>query len=276
MSSLTYTNGTLIYRTPYNPGLVAALKSQVPATDRQWDNAARVWCVAPEHAQMLVSITEQYLGERITMPAIPTLSMTETRLLDVRYIGTTKERGTDERSAFGWSDGTWSVILPEPVLRVWFDAPSRPDEETTLYQTLSVKKDADVTTIKTAYRRLARQWHPDVCREPDAATVFRTIHAAYTTLSDPSQRRRYDAGLALAATLGARTLTPAVTDIVNNLTLGYRSPLRCGLLLCEGRNRAGRFVVTEILAWEDIVNEYGQTLSVSWPVGADKFVEVYT
>ena len=46
--------------------------------------------------------------------------------------------------------------------------------------------------IKTAYRKLAKQYHPDVNQASDAAERFREITEAYDTLTDPDRRRRYD------------------------------------------------------------------------------------
>lgn len=60
------------------------------------------------------------------------------------------------------------------------------------YETLGVPEDADVVTIKKAYRRLARKYHPDVSKEPDAKERFQEVQAAYDTLSDPEKRARYD------------------------------------------------------------------------------------
>jgi hypothetical protein len=51
---------------------------------------------------------------------------------------------------------------------------------------------------------------------------------------------------------------------------GYRSPLRCGLLYVEGIEKVGRFVVSKIKLWEDLVNDRGQILVASWVMGADK------
>ena len=62
------------------------------------------------------------------------------------------------------------------------------------YATLGVRKDAPPEEIKRAYRRLARQLHPDV--NPDAETQerFKEITSAYEVLSDPSKRQLYDMG----------------------------------------------------------------------------------
>lgn len=268
MSAITLDDGSFIYRTPYNAALVADLKAQIPATDRQWDGATKAWRVTMQHGPLLVQLAKQYFGEHISIPAIPgELSKTRVCAIECRYIGMTKERGGDEQSAFGYVDGQWAVIFPESVLRKWFDMPKRPDEETTLYQVLMLKRDASGADVKAAFRRLSRQWHPDVCQEPGAAQVFMRIKTAYDLLSNPAQRARYDAGLKLAGTLGRQEPADTPTGY------GYRSPLRCGLLLCEGNTRLKRFVVSQILAWEDICDAQGRMLSVSWPVGSDKPVE---
>lgn len=60
------------------------------------------------------------------------------------------------------------------------------------YQTLGVAKDASKEDIKRAYRRLARQYHPDVNKEPGAEDRFKEINRAYEILSEPETRARYD------------------------------------------------------------------------------------
>src|SRR5579859_4302996 len=60
------------------------------------------------------------------------------------------------------------------------------------YRLLGVRPDATVLLIKKAYRKLAKQYHPDVNHSPDAAEKFREITEAYDTLTDPDRRRRYD------------------------------------------------------------------------------------
>ena len=62
------------------------------------------------------------------------------------------------------------------------------------YAVLGVDRDADADTIKKAYRRLARQYHPDVNSDPGASERFKEVSAAYEVLSDPEKRRVYDLG----------------------------------------------------------------------------------
>lgn len=60
------------------------------------------------------------------------------------------------------------------------------------YNTLGVPRGAGADDIRRAYRKLARQHHPDVNKSPDAAAKFAEIQAAYDVLSDDQKRRLYD------------------------------------------------------------------------------------
>lgn len=60
------------------------------------------------------------------------------------------------------------------------------------YGILGVKKDASADEIKRAYRKLARQHHPDVNKEAGAEEKFKEINEAYQVLSDPNKRSQYD------------------------------------------------------------------------------------
>lgn len=61
-----------------------------------------------------------------------------------------------------------------------------------LYETLGISKDASSDEIKKAYRKLARQYHPDINKEPGAEEKFKEINAAYEILSDETKRKQYD------------------------------------------------------------------------------------
>lgn len=63
-----------------------------------------------------------------------------------------------------------------------------------LYELLGVDRDADPDAIKKAYRRLARQYHPDVNPDPAAQERFKEVSLAYEVLSDPQKRASYDRG----------------------------------------------------------------------------------
>jgi molecular chaperone DnaJ len=63
-----------------------------------------------------------------------------------------------------------------------------------LYDLLGVARDADADTIKKAYRKLARQLHPDVNPDPETQERFKEVSRAYEVLSDPQKRAAYDRG----------------------------------------------------------------------------------
>ena len=60
------------------------------------------------------------------------------------------------------------------------------------YAIMGVKPTDDLKTIKTAYRRLARKYHPDVSKEPDAEARFKEVAEAWEVLSDEQRRAEYD------------------------------------------------------------------------------------
>ena len=62
------------------------------------------------------------------------------------------------------------------------------------YATLGVARDASPDEIKRAYRRLARELHPDINPDPETQERFKEVTAAYEVLSDPEKRQMYDLG----------------------------------------------------------------------------------
>lgn len=60
------------------------------------------------------------------------------------------------------------------------------------YETLGVKRDATEAEIKSAYRKLARKYHPDVNKTKEAEAKFKEINEAYEVLGDKQKRQRYD------------------------------------------------------------------------------------
>ena len=67
----------------------------------------------------------------------------------------------------------------------------------TYYQMLGVSQDADSTTIKNAFRKLAKKYHPDINPgNAEAEKMFKDVNEAYSVLSDDGKRAKYDRELA--------------------------------------------------------------------------------
>ena len=60
------------------------------------------------------------------------------------------------------------------------------------YQQLGVKRTDDAETIRKAYKKLARKYHPDVSKQPNAEERFKQINSAYDVLGDEKKRKLYD------------------------------------------------------------------------------------
>lgn len=91
------------------------------------------------------------------------------------------------------------------------------------YEVLGVPRDADAAKIKSAFRALARRYHPDRNKEPGAEARFKEIAEAYAVLSDPDKRRQYDsAGFAGVEGLSAEDLWGSIDfeDVLGGLGFG--------------------------------------------------------
>ena len=65
-------------------------------------------------------------------------------------------------------------------------------EKRDYYEVLGISKDASEQEIKKAYRQMAKKYHPDVNKEPDAEARFKEVNEAYEVLSDPQKKATYD------------------------------------------------------------------------------------
>jgi molecular chaperone DnaJ len=93
------------------------------------------------------------------------------------------------------------------------------------YDILGVGRNASDDEIKAAFRKLARQYHPDVNKEHDAEEKFKEINEAYGVLSDQEKRARYDrfgkAGLGGMGSGGFHDYTADFNDIFEDLFSGF-------------------------------------------------------
>ena len=86
------------------------------------------------------------------------------------------------------------------------NSPTPPKESP--WQVLGLPENADEQQVRRAYRDLSLRMHPDKNSSPDASMQFQRIAAAYQTLTDPVERRRFDADRAAAAELQKRQAEP--------------------------------------------------------------------
>lgn len=262
-------DGSVLLRFPYDSRMVAALKSQLPSAARRWNPQEKGWQIAVASLDTVSDLAFQYLGEPLPeFDLAPASAETVTELIALHYLGASKDRGNGERSAFGHDGREWRFIFPEEILQTWFGlVKNTPASSASLYALLGVKTKAPGADIKRAFKTAARQWHPDVCHEPDATEMFKRINHAYQVLADPAKRARYDAGLTLAASVGPSQDWKIFDDDV------WKPPLRCGYVLVNAQALMGRLQVEEILQWTDIVDARGRVLVSSWPLGANIYEE---
>lgn len=272
---------------PYNAGFVEELKRRIPSASRSW--VKPVWVIDGHHEGDVIELCILYYNDLpyiIEEPVIPI-----TKSIRLEYIGRCKDQ-YNESLASGYVGGSWSVLFKESALREFFEgSPIRSrQEDITYYQVLGIPEDVDQDQIKKAYRRLSKQWHPDVNRDdPDAEDMFKRINKANEVLRDPIRRRKYNfALLALKdseeandgeSTIGSSAYYPQlryppspyfVTGMHQTAQkYGYRSPLRCGIVDVHGTMKIGRLIVDKIDRWADIYDEQGRMMVVSWPKDAE-------
>ncbi|MHA2218378.1 MAG: J domain-containing protein [Candidatus Hodarchaeales archaeon] len=119
-------------------------------------------------------------------------------------------------------------------------------ESNNFYKLLEVTNTATTEEIKSSYRQLARQFHPDISTEPDAHELFVRINSACEVLSDPKQRKKYDAAIKFSQ------LTNKPQNRYKNFT---GPPVTCGRIKGSGRFHLGLFKIDTILKWQDVIKD---------------------
>lgn len=277
---ITIENGYYAMRSPRDQVLIDNLKAMIRPNLRRWDGEARAWIVDPRAIELLVKACERSGYETPSYEPITSTAIQAPiqKTLTVEYIGLCKQRDDGAITALGSVKGYWSVEFPESVLKDWFErAPKQETGQQTYYQRLCVFETASGQEIKSAYRRLSRQWHPDICAEPDAKEKFQDLNEAYDIIGDPIKRKRYDAGLFFqreALKAPEPDFDSSYGHFFMNRYTGryqkshqiqhFRAPLRCGLITADGIQKLNRFSVSKIIQWDDITDAGGRVMTASW------------
>lgn len=251
--SVTAEGGGLKVNTPYSSQFVAELKMEIPATSRKWDPNSKCWLVSKQYSDALKQIIDRNYSCDCVMP---TVIAADNKVFEITFQADYVTNCKNEAASVH-ANGGWNAKIPEKVLRAWFKQVGS-TAPATLYGVLGIDKSASEVEIKKAYKRAARQWHPDVCREANAREMFESVKDAYQVLIDPLSRNKYNAGLMFEQmTMQGRYSRP-------NKYTTFTPMLRCGNLTVKARRELGVIVVEEILAWDDITNELGQTMVSFW------------
>lgn len=253
--SVTDENGGLKVLTPYSASFIETLKNAVPSVSRKWHPTSRCWLVSPSYSSVLKQIIDSEYDCDVTMPTVisPAIPSQEIRF-QADYVANCKNEAASVHS-----NGGWNAKIPEKILRSWFKQTDS-TAPATLYGVLGVENTASNIEIKKAYRRAARQWHPDICREENARDMFEKVKDAYQLLNDRSSRKKYNAGLVFEQM--AKKNVRAIQRLSRYST--FTPTLRCGILTVKAKQELGVLIVEEIFKWDDIINETGQTMVSFW------------
>jgi len=136
------------------------------------------------------------------------------------------------------------------------------------YEILGIPRNASSEDIKTAFRKLARQYHPDVSKEANAEERFKEINEAYGVLSDPEKRRRYDQfgrqGLGDMGGMNTHDYTMDFNDLVEELFGSFGFGFGGGTGSRARRPRRGRDLQVQVmLKFEEAVFGVEKTIEVT-------------
>jgi molecular chaperone DnaJ len=138
------------------------------------------------------------------------------------------------------------------------------------YELLEVARDAPADEIKRAYRRLARQLHPDTNPDPSASDRFKQIAQAYEVLSDPEKRQQYDRfGADGVNAGGAPGFGGGGINDIFDAFFGGASPFGGGARRPSGPPRGADLEVVVDLPFEDAVFGARQSVEVRTAIACD-------
>lgn len=252
---------TFEFYSPYHPTLIDLIKAGIPGAARApvYNEETRKfshWEVSVDYRDAVVRMCEATIGK----PEIEGdwgKPQVVTTTLRVEYVGLPRDRG-NIITASGAINHEWLVTFSIESLKEYFNFSVMPSGLPDKYAILGIPQTASGADIKAARKRLARQWHPDICREENAAEMMRDINAAYELLKDPLLRKKYDASLMLTKNQPGSRKDDSRYD-----SIGWRPPMRCGLIKVEAVVTMGKYTVNKILAWDDIVQN-GLIMVSSW------------
>lgn len=259
------------YKKAFQLEVFDRMSGYIPQSDRSFNKPDNTWLVEYKWGKRLAQSIEKHFGVVVDAP-MPPQTLNNSKIYRTRYkieyIGQPKWKGDNNYSSCFVND-SWNFIIPEQVivdflLTKGMNVKRKSDENKTLYDILSgpqlvVNMSSSQEDIKRAFRFMARQWHPDVCKEPDATERFKEINGAYQKLSDPKEKSKYDAANRIAQTITDRQFKPKVT----HMQQGVQLPSRCGWLTVDAERSARGITVTRIYGWEEII-ENGKALVTSW------------
>ena len=251
VTHITAENGALKIVSPFNRQFVDRLKAEIPGTARKWEFQQKCWYVSTAYAKQIKTIIDECYGGDVQMPYVAAGNLEAFKITFVAdYVANCK---ADAASV--WCENGWNAKIPENILREFFGA--KPENDGTFYGLLGCDQAATGEEIKRAYKRAARLWHPDLCRETNAREMFEQVKAAYDVLIVPESRNKYNAGLFFEriAKTGGQSNYKAVSFV---------PPMRCGKLTVTAKKDLGMLIVEKIHDWTDITNEIGQTMVSFW------------
>jgi len=264
--------------TKYNPHLKDELKAIVPYACRTWIRNPKGrgghWEISTQYRDNVIDLCNKY-GFAVEESGNLSKPKPKKIKFELEYLGLLRHRGENIYTASGWVNNGWNATFPQHVLKQWFGFDLDPGDKPSLYSILSIPSNASGSEIKKAWRRAARSWHPDVCKEPDAEEQFKKIQEAYEKLKDPRFRSAYDAGLFYQKDAENKKESLIRNRHWNDNALDWKPPVRCGTVQAIAYVVASgfdsKYMIEEILSWDDIVNSNGETMVTYWPPRGDTF-----